>query len=49
MQEIISMACDVCKQRNYTTKRTRRPNQERLAIKKFCKYCKTRTLHKEVK
>ncbi|HBW46673.1 TPA: 50S ribosomal protein L33 [bacterium] len=49
MQEIITMACEECKQRNYTTKRTKRPNQERLAIKKYCKFCRKRTAHKETR
>ncbi|MBL4888774.1 MAG: 50S ribosomal protein L33 [Candidatus Lindowbacteria bacterium] len=49
MQEIISMACEACKRRNYTTRKTKRPNQERLALKKYCKWCRTRKVHKEVK
>lgn len=49
MQESITLACETCKQRNYTTKRTKRPNQERLALKKYCKFCRSRTLHKETR
>ncbi|RMH56266.1 MAG: 50S ribosomal protein L33 [Candidatus Hydrogenedentota bacterium] len=49
MQEIITLACEVCKRRNYSTKKTKRPNQPRLALKKYCRYCRNRTIHKEIK
>ncbi len=49
MQEVITLACETCKRRNYATKRTKRPNQERLTLKKYCRFCRTRTPHKETK
>lgn len=49
MQEVITLACETCKRRNYATKRTKRPNQERLSLKKYCRFCRARTQHKETK
>ena len=32
----ITLACEVCKHRNYITKKNRRNDPDRLEIKKFC-------------
>ena len=32
----ITMACDVCKHRNYITKKNRRNDPDRMQLKKFC-------------
>ncbi len=45
----ITVACTECKQRNYATNKNKRNNPERLELKKFCKFCKTQTLHRETK
>ena len=42
----ITLACSVCKARNYKT--TKQPAQM-IELKKFCKQCKQHTLHKETK
>ena len=49
MQENVSLACGECKRRNYTTTKNKRTMQDRLEMKKFCKFCKTHTSHKETK
>ena len=49
MQEILSFACEVCHRRNYTTTRTKRPNREKLARSKYCRFCRKHTTHKETK
>lgn len=49
MREIITMACTQCKRRNYSTDKNRRNTTERLELKKYCKFCKTHTVHKETK
>jgi large subunit ribosomal protein L33 len=41
-----TLACSVCKARNYKT--TKQPAQV-IELKKFCKQCKQHTLHKETK
>ncbi|EUA06941.1 ribosomal protein L33 [Mycobacterium xenopi 4042] len=32
----ITLACEVCKHRNYITKKNRRNDPDRLELKKFC-------------
>ena len=49
MQEIITLACTICKRRNYTLTKNRKKNPDRLELKKFCKFCRKHTLHKEMK
>jgi len=49
MREIITLACTVCKRRNYSNTRNKKKQTDRLEINKFCPACRTHTLHKEVK
>jgi large subunit ribosomal protein L33 len=49
MREIITMACTQCKRRNYSTTKNRRNTTERIELKKYCKFCKDHTVHKETK
>jgi len=49
MREIISLECTVCKNRNYTTTKNKKLHQEKLEIKKFCRFCRKHTPHKEIK
>lgn len=46
-REIVSMVCSVCKNQNYVTERNKINMEKKLEIKKFCKWCKKYTLHKE--
>ena len=45
----ISLACTECKQRNYNMTKEKKNHPERLETKKYCKFCRTHTLHKETK
>ncbi len=47
--ELIALQCSECKRRNYTTKKNRKNTQEKLELKKYCKWEKKHTLHKETK
>ncbi len=49
MREQILLACGECKRRNYTTKKNKRLHPDRVEFKKFCKFCKKHTPHKETK
>ena len=49
MREVITMACQDCKQRNYSTYKNKKNDPDRLALKKYCKWCRKHTAHKEVK
>ncbi len=49
MREIITIACTECKQRNYTTTKDKKNHPDRLELKKYCKFCRAHTLHRETK
>jgi large subunit ribosomal protein L33 len=49
MRNIITLACSECKHRNYTTTKNKRTMQNKFEIKKYCKFCRIHTLHKETK
>lgn len=49
VNEIIILACDDCKRRNYTTKKNKRTHTDRLEMKKYCPFCRKHTVHKETK
>ena len=45
----ITLSCQECKQRNYDTFKNKKNDPERLEIKKFCRFCRKHTPHKEAK
>ena len=45
----ITLACTECKQRNYNTTKDKKTHPDRMETKKYCRFCKTHTLHKETK
>ncbi|MFW6181032.1 MAG: 50S ribosomal protein L33 [Spirochaetota bacterium] len=47
MRELISLACEQCKRKNYTTDKNKKNTPSKLQFKKFCPSCGTHTLHKE--
>jgi large subunit ribosomal protein L33 len=51
MREYLSLECSKCGNRNYrTTKQTKGGEQvKKLELKKYCKFCRTHTVHKERK
>ena len=53
MRTRITLSCTECKQRNYnTTKDTtkdKKAHPERIETKKYCRFCKRHTTHKETK
>jgi len=49
MRDIVQLACGECKRRNYSTTRNKKKTTERLLMKKFCRFCKCHTDHKESK
>jgi large subunit ribosomal protein L33 len=44
---VITLACNECKERNYTSEKNRKNDAERLVLTKFCKRCRKRTEHRE--
>ena len=49
MRVKITLACTECKQRNYNMTKEKKNHPERMETKKYCKFCRTHTLHKETK
>ena len=49
MRDTITLACQVCKQRNYTTSKNKKTVPHKLELKKYCPFCKNHTAHKETK
>ena len=49
MRTKITLVCSECKQRNYDTVNNNKNDPDRLELKKFCKFCRKHTLHKESK
>ncbi|MBU4311350.1 MAG: 50S ribosomal protein L33 [Candidatus Omnitrophica bacterium] len=48
-REFIIISCTECKRKNYTSMKNKKTQTKRFEIKKFCKFCKKRTPHKEEK
>ena len=49
MREIIALACTDCKRRNYSTMKNKKNDPERLERRKYCRFCRKHTAHKETK
>jgi large subunit ribosomal protein L33 len=49
MRDQITLACSECDRRNYTTTRNKKKQQNKLEIKKYCRFCRKHTPHKETK
>lgn len=49
MRVKITLACSECKQRNYDTKKNKKNDPDRLELKKYCRFCRKHTVHRETK
>ncbi|HVB29772.1 MAG TPA: 50S ribosomal protein L33 [Terriglobia bacterium] len=49
MRDIITLQCNECKNRNYTTTKNKKKHTDRLEMKRFCPTCRQHKAHKEVK
>ncbi|HNT33996.1 MAG TPA: 50S ribosomal protein L33 [bacterium] len=49
MRERITLACTDCKQRNYNTTKDKRKQTARFEIKKYCRFCRKHTAHRETR
>ncbi|MEK9134848.1 MAG: 50S ribosomal protein L33 [Patescibacteria group bacterium] len=45
----IKLICEACKRINYYTHKSKKAGEKKLELKKYCKWCKKHTLHKEGK
>ncbi|MBT7190572.1 MAG: 50S ribosomal protein L33 [Anaerolineae bacterium] len=49
VRPVVTLACEECKERNYTTEKNRRNDPGRIELKKHCSRCRKHTLHRETK
>ena len=49
MRVTVHLACAECQEQNYTSRKNKKNNPDRLEMKKYCSRCKDHTLHKETK
>ena len=49
MRTLVTLACTECKRRNYTTDKNKANNPDRMELKKYCRWCRKHTLHKETR
>ena len=45
----VTLVCSECKQRNYDTKKNKKHDPDRIELKKYCRFCRKHTVHKESK
>ena len=45
----VTLACEACKRRNYTTVKNKQNDRERLEMKKYCRWERKHTVHKETR
>ncbi|MBU0634641.1 MAG: 50S ribosomal protein L33 [Candidatus Omnitrophica bacterium] len=49
MRELINIVCTECKSKNYPSTKNKKKHTDKLELKKFCRFCRKHTLHKESK
>ncbi len=49
MRENIHLACEKCARRNYHTTKNKRTHTGKFEVRKYCRWCKEHTSHKEAK
>jgi len=49
MRTIITLACEECKHRNYTTVKNKKNDPDRIEFKKYCPNCNKHTVHRETR
>ncbi len=45
----ITLACEVCKRRNYVTTKNKTNTRDRIELSKYCKWCRQHTAHRETR
>ena len=47
-RDIVHLQCTECKRRNYTATRNKKQQRTKLQLRKYCRFCRRHTPHKEV-
>lgn len=45
----VTLECTSCKRRNYITTKNRQKQQGRMELKKYCRWCRLHTAHRETR
>ena len=48
-QELITIACTECRRENYHSSKNKKNVPDRLEVRKYCRWCRRHTPHKETK
>jgi large subunit ribosomal protein L33 len=46
---VVTLACNECRERTYTTEKNRKNDQGRLELRKYCPRCRNHQIHRETK
>jgi large subunit ribosomal protein L33 len=49
MRDQVNLQCTKCKRRNYSTTKNKKRTTGKLEFKKYCRWCRTHTPHKETR
>ena len=49
MRENVTLQCGDCKRRNYVTTKNKKTTTGKLEFRKYCRFCRKHTSHKETK
>jgi large subunit ribosomal protein L33 len=49
METIITLQCPECKRRNYNTVKNKKNDPDRMELKKYCRWCRRHTPHRETR
>lgn len=45
----VTLACEKCKRRNYITTKNKQNDRERIEMRKYCRFDRLHTLHRETR
>ena len=48
-ERLIRLRCSACKRVNYYTRKNKKKVERKIELKKFCRWCRKHTVHKELK
>jgi len=49
MRDVVLLACQDCKRKNYSANRNKKKQTSKIEVKKYCKFCNKHVVHKETK
>jgi large subunit ribosomal protein L33 len=45
----ITLACGECKRRTYTSRKNKLNDRDRIELRKYCRWCRRHTAHRETR